>query len=180
MENKEDWSNAKDIKKVLMRIKPSPKYDGIGVFAMRDMKKGTVLCAPDKIEEEFFIPWEEADKLDPATREIMNDFCSQDEDGYYTILDLNYLPIPSHMNHHCNGNVGCDEWNNFVTIKDVKAGDELCFDYALVISNPKYRLECKCGDDNCRNVITGNDWKDPVFQKKNYQYMSPLLRELIY
>lgn len=169
---------AEDIKKVLFKIKPSPKYKGIGVFALRDIQEGTIICDVEKIDEEIFIPRDEFEKIDPVTQQVMIDFCAQDKDGYYCPLDLNYLPIPIHMNHHCNGNVGCNEESSFIAIKDIKEGEELCFDYALVISNPDYRLECSCGAKNCRSVITGNDWKDPAFRKKNYQYMSALQRGL--
>lgn len=179
MEHKGEQLISKDIKMVLFKIKPSLKYDGVGVFALRDIKKGTIICDVEKIDEEYFISHEEVEGLDSETKQVMIDFCAQDKDGFYTPLDLNYLSVPCHMNHHCNGNVGCDE-NNFIAIKDIKKGQELCFDYALVISNPKYKLKCKCGDEKCRKVITGNDWKDKAFIKKNYQYMASLQRELVY
>ncbi|MDD5083629.1 MAG: hypothetical protein PHT88_01660, partial [Candidatus Moranbacteria bacterium] len=180
MENKGIQSNKKMMAEALFKIKPSPKYKGIGVFALRDIPKGTIICDVEKITEEFFIPWKDCEKIDPITQGVMHDFCAQDKDGYYCPLDLNYLSIPMHMNHCCNGNVGCDEESDFVAIKNIRKGQELCFDYALVMSNPDYVLKCKCGDRHCRKVITGNDWKDPSFQKKNYRYMSALQRDLVH
>jgi SET domain-containing protein len=172
--------SSRDIKPALLKIRSSAKYDGVGVFALRDIGKGTVVCDAEKIDEQHFFSWEEFEKIDPVTQQTIIDFCAQDKDGFYAPADLNYLPIPIHMNHSCDGNVGCDEENNFVAIKDIKEGEELCFDYALVISNPNYTLECKCGAGNCRKTVTGNDWMDAEFRKKNYRYMSPLLRGLVY
>lgn len=171
---------AEDIKPVLFKIQPSPKYKGVGVFAVRDIRKGTIICDVEKIDEEIFISREEFEKIDLVTQQVMTDFCAQDKDGYYCQIDLNYLPVPIHMNHHCDGNVGCDEQSSFIAIKDIKEGEELCFDYALVISNPDYTLECGCGAENCRKVITGNDWMDAEFRKKNYRYMSELQRGLVH
>lgn len=179
MASKRYQLTAKDIKISLFKIKPSPKHKGIGVFALRDIKKGTLICDAKKVDEDYFVPWEEFDKLDRITQQTVVDFCAQDKDGYYGPIDLNYTPVPLQMNHHCSGNVGCDEKCNFVAIKNIKDGEELCFDYALAISNPDYCLKCNCGDTRCRKLVTGNDWLDKNFQKKNYKHMSPLMRGLV-
>ncbi len=178
MEN-EKRPSSRYIAPVLFKIKPSMKYKGIGVFAVRDIRKGQILCDVNKIDEEVFVSWDTFEKIDKVTQRIVMDFCAQDKDGFYTMIDLNYLPIPFHMNHHCNGNVGCDGETNFIAIKNIRRGQELCFDYALVISNPRYRLRCKCGDKKCRKIVTGNDWKDESFRKRKYAYMSELQRELV-
>ncbi|MFZ1735630.1 MAG: hypothetical protein WAU31_01730, partial [Candidatus Moraniibacteriota bacterium] len=76
--------SAEDIELVLLRIQPSPKYSGVGVFALRDIKGGTILCDVEKISEEVFVPWEEFAKIDAATRSFMIDFCAEDKDGFYS------------------------------------------------------------------------------------------------
>lgn len=170
---------AKDIAPVLLRIKQSPKFKGIGVFALRDISKGTIICDAKLVAEDFFISGKEFNKLDKETKEVMIDFCAQDEDGYYTPMNLNYLSIPLHMNHSCDGNVGCNDKGNFVAIKNIKKGTEACFDYGLVMSNPNYKLKCCCDSKKCRGIITGNDWLEANFRKNNYQYMSPQLKNLV-
>jgi SET domain-containing protein len=169
---------SKDVAAALYRVKPSEK-DGVGVFALRNLKKGTVICDMMKIEKDYFVPWSEYKKIDPVTQAVIMNFCAQDGEGYYGPADLNYLPIPLHMNHSCDGNVGCDRKGDFVAIRNIKRGDELCFDYALVISNSKFALRCHCGERKCRKMITGDDWQDRSFQEKNLRYMSPLVRGLI-
>lgn len=166
MGNQRKSLTAKDIKPVVLRIQPSPRYGGVGVFALRDIKKGTILCDVAKIDEEVFVSWEEFAKIDPITRAFIIDFCAEDRDGFYSPVDLNSLTIPGHMNHHCEANVGCDSNDNFVAIRDIRQGEETCLDYAFVISNPAYTMKCACGSEKCRGIVTGNDWKDPDFQKK--------------
>jgi len=80
------------------------------------------------------------------------------------------------MNHNCSGNVGYDEQGNFVTLRYVRAGEELTIDYGLQITNPRFKLRCKCGSKECRKMITGNDWKDPVFRQKKLNIMEPEMR----
>ena len=61
-------------------------------------------------------------------------------------------------------------------VEEIKIGDELTYDYALAESNPLFKMECKCGNTNCRKIITGNDWKDPNFRNRNLKHMLPSIR----
>ena len=67
---------------------------------------------------------------------------------------------------------------DFVTIKNVTAGEELYYDYALAMTDPNYKLHCKCASEGCRGIITGNDWKDKLFVKQNYEYMHPHMKNM--
>lgn len=172
-------SPVERITPALLRIRPSQKFGGIGVFALRDIPKGTILSRAAFLPKERFLSWKAFRKLDEITQEFVRNFCAHTKRGVSLPADLSTLPIVFHMNHHCRGNVGSDEAGNFLAIRKVRCGEELCFDYALVISDPKYRLICRCGDPLCRKVITGNDWKDPNFLENNYRYMSPVQRALV-
>lgn len=153
MGSKKQKFGAKEIVPVLVRIQPSPKYGGVGVFAMRGIDRGTVLCDAQKVADQIHIPWDEFATLDVVTRKYMLEFCAQDEDGIFSPQDLNYLPVPAHMNHHCEANAACDMKNNFVAVRDIKKGEEIFLDYALLISNPTYSLKCACGSKRCRKLI---------------------------
>lgn len=172
-------SDYRAFKKALIRIRPSDRFGGIGVFAVRDLKKGTTIAKADLLAEEKYYSWDNFDKIDKESQEMIIDFCAQTEDGFYAPLDINYISIPWHMNHCCNGNVGCDKHGNFVAVKNIKQNSELCYDYSLVTCNPRFKLICKCGSKKCRGVVTGNDWKDTKYRKKNLSYMSPEVKEYI-
>ena len=60
----------------------------------------------------------------------------------------------------------------------VQAGEELTHDWAMT-DDDDYEMECKCGAPNCRNVITGQDWRRKDLQEKYGQYMSWYLQEKI-
>jgi hypothetical protein len=149
----------------------------IGVFAVRNLKKGTIIGYVERFGEEFYT-WDDYAKLDRQTKRMVDKFCARTKDGFWGPEDINYIPPVWHMNHSCAGNVAFDKDDNFATIRNVQGGGELCFDYGLLISYPRFRLECKCNAPSCRGIITGNDWQDPAFRRKNMNIMSEGMREL--
>jgi len=126
-----------------------------------------------------FLPKNQYDKIDVESKKMIRDFCAVNKDGFFMPENINYISIPWHMNHCCDGNVGFDSKGNFITIKEVNEGDELFYDYGLLQSDPDFKLVCKCGSNNCRKIITGNDWENPQYAKKNYRYMVPELKAII-
>jgi hypothetical protein len=65
------------------------------------------------------------------------------------------------INHSCNPNCEADEENDRIYIKalrNIKAGDELNYDYGLIIDEPytpklKAEYPCWCGSVNCRKTL---------------------------
>jgi uncharacterized protein len=66
-----------------------------------------------------------------------------------------------------------------VALRDIKAGEELTFDYAMSDGSPYDEFECCCGSANCRKKVTGNDWKLPGLWEKYKGYFSPYLARRI-
>ena len=171
-------AKLEEFKKALIRIKPSKILeDSIGVFAIRELKKGTLIGEVVLLNENLFFTWEDFKKFDKKSQEMVMRFCIGAIDGFYAPADINHISIPWHVNHCCDGNIGFDVEGNFITLRDVSADEELCYDYGLAISNPNYKLDCKCGTPKCRGVVTGNDWKDSEYRKNNFEYMLPELKE---
>jgi SET domain-containing protein len=168
---------ASEIEPVNVRIKTSKVYKGIGLFSARPLTKGTVIFDPMNIDKHFLLPYSEFHKLDIITQNELLNYCAQYEEGMVVTKDINYFPRQYHMNHSCDPNVGCDDDNRFVVIKDVDINEELCFDYAFVVSKSSYTLKCVCKTSLCRKVITGDDWKNKEYAKKNLQYFSYQQRE---
>src|SRR4029077_4024884 len=63
------------------------------------------------------------------------------------------------INHSCAANAG------FLTgapvlfaLRDIAAGEEICWDYSTSISEPDWTLECRCGSPGCRGLI--RPWQD--------------------
>ncbi|SRR5712692_8065469 len=164
---------------LLIELKPS-KIDGIGVFAVPAIKKDQKVA--DGIYEEDYeslIPWNQFGSFDEEIQKKIMDFCVGTPEGFIPPedMDLNKLSVEWYFNHSCGGNLGFNENGDFVAHQDIKKGEELTYDYGLAESNPKFRMVCKCASKNCRGIVTGNDWKDQEFRKKNLDYMLPTLRK---
>lgn len=158
-------------------MKPSKMILGeMGVFATVDLAKDTVIGDVRYLDEGPFVPWSKYDEFSTANKKKIDAFCLGTAEGFTLPRDFNYLSVPWCLNHSCDGNVGFDAVGNFVTMREVKAGEELSYDYGLAEANPRFRMVCKCGSEKCRGIITGDDWKNPVFQEKNKNYMLPELR----
>ena len=65
------------------------------------------------------------------------------------------------INHSCNPNCEADEVEGRIFIKslrNIKAGEELNYDYGLIIDEPytkklKAEYPCWCGSRNCRGTL---------------------------
>lgn len=57
-----------------------------------------------------------------------------------------------YINHSCEPNCGIKGLFTLVTIKDVKKGDELLWDYAMT-EDGDWRMECLCNTASCRKII---------------------------
>ena len=166
--------------KVLIELRPSP-LDGVGVFAVTPLKTDQRIAAGiAEADYRRLISWSSLGDYDIAVREKIAAFCIGTPEGFIPPdkLDFNHLSVEWYLNHSCDGNVGFDEDGDFVARRPIRKGDELTYDYALAESNPRFRMECRCGSAHCRRVITGSDWKDPDFREKNFDYMLPRLRRV--
>ncbi|MFQ6050054.1 MAG: SET domain-containing protein-lysine N-methyltransferase, partial [Candidatus Paceibacterales bacterium] len=74
-------------------------------------------------------------------------------------------------NHSCNPNIGVQGQIIFVALRNIKAGEELTHDWATT-DDESYKMKCNCDAKNCRQVITGKDWRKKDLQKKYGKYFS--------
>lgn len=88
------------------------------------------------------------------------------------------------VNHSCSPNAGFKDSLTLVCIRDIKEGEEICFDYVMTDMElpdeiPWETTMCNCGSSECRKVITGSDWKKTELQEKYAGYFSPYLARII-
>lgn len=164
---------------VRIEMKPSLMLKGqVGVFAVRALKKDSIIVDASQFLTETLVPWSDFKALDKITQSKIMDYCSGDEQGFYTPPDLNYLSIGWHLNHSCSPNVGFNKGYNFVAMRNIKKGEELFWDYSYDESNPDFSMKCSCGGKHCRKVITGNDWKLLAKNKRIWNYLSSDIQKL--
>ena len=131
---------------------------GEGVFAARDFKKGEfILDYNGKIVE-----GKDADN-------IPDYWCN-----HLATVGLNKYILfegpAKYINHSCSPNV-YDKNKKVYTMKSIKKGDELCFDYSIS-GIDDWKMKCKCGSKNCRKIISGVFFKLPkALQKKYIPYL---------
>ena len=130
---------------------------GKGVFALQDIAEGETLI--EYVGE--VISWDEAQDRHPHDPEDPNHtfYFHMNEDR---VIDALFGGNSSRwINHSCDPNCEADEDNDRIFIKairNIKAGEELNYDYGLIIDEPytkklKAEYPCWCGSANCRGTL---------------------------
>ena len=168
---------------VRIELRPSRiDVGGVGVFAVHGFEKGQKI-AEGVAENDFrnLVFWRVYPRFDEDLKRKIMAFCVGTPEGFIPPpeFDFNKLSIEWYLNHSCEGNCGFDDEGDFVAIRDIKKGEELSYDYALIESNPGFSMKCHCGGGKCRHLVTGEDWKDEDFVARNRDHMHPRLRRLL-
>lgn len=130
---------------------------GKGLFAMRAFRKGETIM--EYVGE--IINWKEALRRHP------HDPTDPNHTFYFHIDDDNVIDgahggnSARWINHSCNGNCEADEREGRIFIvarRSIKAGDELSYDYGLIIDQRytaklKAEYPCYCGSKSCRGTL---------------------------
>ena len=110
----------------------SSEIHGVGVFAIRDIPKGTKLFQ----EDESGLVWKKRADLKLHTlpdevRKLYDQFCLIKDKGetYGCPRSFNLMTVAWHLNRSKTPNVGCDEDYSFFALRDIKVGEELTADY---------------------------------------------------
>ena len=101
-----------------------------------------------------------------------------DEHHFYSTAPNQKHEIGDFINHSCDPNCGIKENFKIYAMRDINPGEEITFDYSMTESSD-YKMDCNCGGENCRGVITGNDWKNPELQNKYKGFFSDYLQKKI-
>jgi uncharacterized protein len=153
------------------KLEGRPKADGSGngIFSLEPIKQGELMAVFGGVVYE----WDTFIHLPERERSL----CIQVEDRLFLV------PRPigegDYVNHSCNPNAGLSGQIGLVAMRDIKVGEEVCFDYAMSDTTPYDEFECGCGQPNCRKFITGNDWQKPEIQKRYAGFFSPHVQRKI-
>ncbi len=83
------------------------------------------------------------------------------------------------INHSCNPNAGLSGQIALVALRDIQAGEEVCYDYAMTDGSPYDEFTCQCGEPTCRKRVSGEDWMRRDLQERYRGYFSPYLQRRI-
>ncbi len=149
-------------------VRPAPGA-GYGSFAVETIEAGETVAA--------FGGWvadrARFDELDAAAQGMS----IQIDDELYLVAPFG--TSGDRINHSCDPNGGMLGTNVIVARRDIAAGEEITFDYAMSDASSYDEFECACRSDRCRGKVTGRDWMDPDLQRRYRGYFSPYLARRI-
>ncbi|HKC81670.1 MAG TPA: SET domain-containing protein [Gemmatimonadaceae bacterium] len=71
------------------------------------------------------------------------------------------------INHSCDANVGFLTGEpELYAIRNIAAGEEICWDYSTSINETGWRMECECGSHKCRSAVLPFSELSPVDQER--------------
>ncbi len=143
---------------------------GCGVYATKPIYKGELVSMwGGRITR--------IDELDPSMPRFTQRVLQVDEELY--LLTAEEKEDTDCFNHSCDPTLGFSGQIGLLALRDISAGEEMTFDYAMSDGVPYDEFECQCGSKSCRGKVTGNDWKLPGLWKKYDGYFSPYLARRI-
>ena len=135
----------------LIEVKDS-KF-GKGLFAKRDLPSGAIICKAIGKELNFSDTVELHDK---ESHTLQVDF------DKYIYCEPPFL----YSNHSCEPNCGVNVNMELFTLKNIKAGEELFWDYSTSMLERHWTMQCACGKKTCRKIVTDFDLLPQKIQSK--------------
>jgi hypothetical protein len=124
-------------------IRDTRKY-GKGVFAVRQIPKGTVIHA---FGGETVSVRDLVDRVNAGKENIDDPL----QVGLRTYIDLDELSRT--FNHSCEPNAALRKRSELFALRDIPKGEEITYDYSLTIAPTQWRMKCVCGTRSCRKIL---------------------------
>lgn len=102
----------------------------------------------------------------------------QVEENHY-LVSLSDCEPPDYVNHSCSPNSGLSGQISLVSMRDIKPGEEVTYDYAMSDGSSYDEFPCGCGSVHCRGRVSGNDWLRSELWQRYAGYFSPYLQRRI-
>ncbi|MFL5738749.1 MAG: SET domain-containing protein [Flavisolibacter sp.] len=139
--------------KELLEIRDS-KF-GKGLFAKKKISTGSVIC---RIPFHKKLDFKSTVELNEESHALQIDF------DKYILCEPPFL----YSNHSCNPNCGINRNFEMIALKNIKADEELFWDYSTSMLERHWTMRCACGEKNCRKIITDFDL---LPQKSQMKYL---------
>jgi SET domain-containing protein len=145
---------------------------GRGLFAIEKISEAEIVC----VKAGHLLCRQEL----LSNRAIINESDLQIAEDLFIAprTDAEFENVMMFLNHSCAPNVGIRGQIVFVAMRDIAAGEELTIDYAT-IDHDTEPMTCRCGSVDCRGVITGDDWRNPLLHQKYGDFFAWYLLEKI-
>lgn len=117
---------------------------GKGLFAKKDIPANTVICTVTGPELSF------DESIGLGERESHSLQIDKDK---YILCQPPFL----YSNHSCEPNSGLNANFELVSLRKIKAGEEIFWDYSTSMLERHWTMNCLCGAKNCRKTVTDFD-----------------------
>jgi hypothetical protein len=156
-----------------VEIRPGAGVSGNGLFARTDLPAGELVCAKAGhiIDRPTLLA--RAAVIRGAETQIADDLFLA------PLTDEEFESSMMNVNHSCEPNLGVAGNMMYVTMRDVRAAEELTLDYAMYSTATTQEFTCTCGTPSCRGRVTNDDWKLPALQQRYRGYFSWYLERKI-
>jgi len=159
------------------KLEARTSHTGSGIFALQPIERDeTLIVWTGRIlnAEQTLTLMDTADKH----------YILQIADGFYqTPLQAGREPA-DWTNHSCKPNAGFGKASPIClsAMRPIGVGEEVTFDYGMCETDERLwePMECMCGAEQCRGLITANDWRlHPVLWQRYEGYFSPHVQKCI-
>ena len=114
---------------------------GFGVIAVDNISAGEVIA-----------DWTNGKVYCAKSANALPNICRNHAPQFAQEKYIDTKGIDRYLNHSCNPNCGFSGKFQVVAMRNIKKGEWLTFDYEMS-EDSAWRMECKCGEKNCRKVI---------------------------
>ena len=120
-------------------LKPSATH-GIGVFAIRDIPKGTRNIFSKDNGNYISLSFAEVEQLPPHAKDFIETYYLYDEQQYYIPAHgCKVMDMANYLNHSSLPNIiSVEEGRWFEATRDIKEGEELFVNYGEIVEGVEY------------------------------------------
>lgn len=151
-------------------VQSTPDRGGHTVVAREAIAKGELIV----VWSGKLVSGEELRDLPQTVRR----YSLQVEENQY-LVSLTDCEPADYVNHSCEPNAGLSGQIALVAMREIAAGEEITYDYAMSDGSPYDEFQCSCGSIHCRRCVSGNDWQLAQLGRRYAGYFSPYLERRI-
>ncbi len=143
-----------------IKLKEDDTISGLGLIATSKIKKNEIVWQASKNHLTYKMT-----DINSWSQEKQKEFkrYSYECEKEYFLLDGT---IGKYMNHSCNPNCVWQNNRTLIAKDDINIDDEITYDYSTAQLSRNLKMNCKCGSDKCRKIITNHDYKNIDFQQQ--------------